>query len=875
MTRWLKGVCLALALLLLLVAGLWLTIARWLPIVAQHWLPQGSSLRLDARPYWSDGALRLPGARYLAGDCVLAGLFSARLNYQQGRWLLVADDVNVDTDCLRNLPTGDDTRTPLALDVIQRALPTFDLAINHLSVTPWQAYAGGISLTNDQAGQNLRYRGEKLSLDAHLDDKQRLTLHALTLRLPQSEQPITLDGEVQIPLDLASLPRNGALEARFQAPFISGPLTARLRWQENLGELTLSEQDAKEPLAQLPWQLEQNRIAIDGGQWRWPYAQQPLAGGVSLTLSDWDKSYSQSQLQARFNLLTKGHNGKGNVVVTVGPGNIGLIDSDLSFRITGQVNKDNLSVTASLPGTLRGPLLNPEMTLESGSLLRAWGKLDDQTTLSEARWPLAGIKVNHEGVSGRLQAIVQLKDAYWGDFRLHLDGKAEKFLPDQGIWQWQYWGNGDLPPLNARWDVGGRGAWSGSTVRLTQLSTGFDRLHYGMMNVEKPRLTLTKPLTWQRDSQADSAFGGSFQLDTPRIAFDYGGFLPHAVLNLTASGRGPDAFLLKGDLQAGKIGPISLNGRWDGERLRGQAWWAKQSATVFQPLISSDLKMKLRDGSFYGQAAFSAARVQGFEAGGHLVVKDAGMWLTDGEMSGLDFLMSYRMKNQRWQLGVKQPVSLRIRKLDNLFPLQNISADLQGYYPYSDKAPLVLSNVGVDMLGGHAGFEALRFPRPMSAVLKLRGVDLSELFTALKPKQFAMSGKVDGELPLYLDDPHWLVRDGWIDNASLLTLRLDPQMADAIAENNMVGGAAIDWLRYMEISRSRAEVNLDNLGMLTMAATVHGMNPQKSAHREVVLNYHHEENVFQLWRSLRFGDNLQEWLEQNLSLPARKGHEQQ
>ncbi|EPG5581827.1 intermembrane phospholipid transport protein YdbH family protein, partial [Escherichia coli] len=36
----------------------------------------------------------------------------------------------------------------------------------------------------------------------------------------------------------------------------------------------------------------------------------------------------------------------------------------------------------------------------------------------------------------------------------------------------------------------------------------------------------------------------------------------------------------------------------------------------------------------------------------------------------------------------------------------------------------------------------------------------------------------------------------------------------------------------------------------------------------VNLNYHHEENIFTLWRSLRFGDNLQAWLEQNARLPG-------
>ncbi|MBJ7883203.1 intermembrane phospholipid transport protein YdbH family protein, partial [Gelidibacter salicanalis] len=47
--------------------------------------------------------------------------------------------------------------------------------------------------------------------------------------------------------------------------------------------------------------------------------------------------------------------------------------------------------------------------------------------------------------------------------------------------------------------------------------------------------------------------------------------------------------------------------------------------------------------------------------------------------------------------------------------------------------------------------------------------------------------------------------------------------------------------------------------------TTHGGDKEK---REIVLNYSHEENIYQLWRSLRFGDNLQEWLQQQMSLPA-------
>ncbi|VTQ22456.1 protein [Escherichia coli] len=55
----------------------------------------------------------------------------------------------------------------------------------------------------------------------------------------------------------------------------------------------------------------------------------------------------------------------------------------------------------------------------------------------------------------------------WGDFVLHMDGLANDFLPDAGRWQWRYWGKGSFTPMNATWDVAGKGEWHDSTITLT------------------------------------------------------------------------------------------------------------------------------------------------------------------------------------------------------------------------------------------------------------------------------------------------------------------------------------------------------------------------------------------------------------------------
>ncbi len=163
--------------------------------------------------------------------------------------------------------------------------------------------------------------------------------------------------------------------------------------------------------------------------------------------------------------------------------------------------------------------------------------------------------------------------------------------------------------MNAAWDVAGKGEWHDSTITLTDLSTGFDQLQYGTMTVEKPRLILDKPVVWVRDAQHPS-FSGALSLDAGQTLFTGGSVLPPSTLKFSVDGRDPTYFLFKGDLHAGEIGPVRVNGRWDGIRLRGNAWWPKQSLTVFQPLVPPDWKMNLRDGELYAQVAFSIAAEQ-------------------------------------------------------------------------------------------------------------------------------------------------------------------------------------------------------------------------------------------------------------------------
>lgn len=855
------------AIIALLLITLWLTIASWLPKVASLWLPEGIKLALIQRPELIKKGISLRGMQLFAGDCLLVSAGQSTLTYQDRQWNLQNDSLDVDTHCLENLAGTSNTQEadlPLSIIDIQKLLPAFNITIKHLNVTPWGDYGGQVELTNNAQGQQLVINGERLSAIASLDNHQILTVKSLRLKIPDSNEEIHLNGEIQVPVNLNAIPDQGKINGEFVTTYVNKPLLMELSWQQQDGHLFVTPKGESEKLLDLPWTLSGKTLTMQQGKWQWPYGPQPVSGGISLTLSNWNKDYSEADIEARLNMVTQGKGGKGNAVLTLMPGKVSLTESDLSFQLTGKVNQEQISIYITTPGKITGTIVNPTLRLTSGSLLRAVGAVTPDIYLHEARLPLAGITLTDKGLSGPLQTIINASHRYWGKYKLHLDGRAQDFWLDQGHWEWNFWGNGDMPPLKAKWDMSGRGEWNESLINLQSLSTGFNQLIYGRVKVDKPRLTLSSPLSWYR---SQGHYEAGWQVRANKVTFDSGSYLPPTTLNINFFGRDPANFQWKGNLSTDKIGPINLRGRWDGERIRGEAWWPEQSLLVFQTLLAPDLGFKIRSGKLYAQAAFSISEEQGVEAGGHWVVKDGGMWLKDGELSGLDFIMSYRLKDHVWQLGAKSPVQLRIKRLNNLFDMSNITADLQGSYPYNDRNPLRLTNVGIDMLKGHVGMKELRVPQKDPAILTVKSIDLSELFTILKPKQFTMSGRVDGELPLYLNHPEWLVRNGWIENNKSLTLRLDQDMVQAIRDDNMVTGDIMDWLRYMEISRSRADVNLSNLGLLTMDAQIKGFNPTKSEQRPIVLNYHHEEDIFQLWRSLRFGDNLQDNLQQIFSLP--------
>lgn len=865
MKKLLKVLVILFILLMIILPAAWLTIPRWLPAVVKSSLPDGVTLSLS-QPEIRAGGLYIEGVTLRSNECQLAGGEKLSLHYQRGgHWIIDAGSLTGDADCFQKLPSGPEETdsTPVDIGALLSKLPPVTLTADNVVPGPWQMYQGKLSLTTAPGrGQQLSYQGENIQAELAVDPALNLTLSQLNATV--GDEKFALSGALTLPLNTAVLPEKGGLQAEITTTYRPQPLLATFDWQGRQGVLTLSETDPQTVLLNIPWEATAESILIKNGEWRWDEWEQPLRGTISAELKNWLASPADMLAGARISVTTQGARGKGTVVLQLPETPLPLTEFDIPFELAGQVNHNDMWAAGRVPAILTGTFADPVIRLRSGALVRASGKISPDFLVEELRLPLAGTSLSQQGISGPLDAIVTVNNPELGRYRFQMKGQAREFLPDNGRWYWQIWGKGRMKPLNADWTFSGAGSWLDEEIRIRKLNTGFNGIRYGMMSMDAPALTLRSPLIWSRiDGQ--EKLSGKVQLTTRKIRLD-NSYLPSAAFDMTLDGRDPRDFSVKGTLAAGKnVGPIQYWSRWDGVRLRGEARWPEQDMRAFQTLIPADLGITLRNGVFYAQAAYSAAPEQGFVAGGHWVVKQAGMWLKDGEVDGVDFVLPWRLADSRWQLGSKTPVMLRIARVDNLFEVRNIKADLQGYYPYSDAYPLELSGVSLDILGGQVTMPSLTIPQKTAAVIKLDKLNTGPLINTLKVTQFALEGSISGELPFYIDNPQWIVHNGWVENDEPLTLNLDNQFVKSVSENNISAGTAINWLDYLVMKRVRTDVNLTNLGILTMSSVVSGYNPVLDARRTVNLNYRHEENVFQLWRSLRFGSNLEAWLEKSIS----------
>ncbi|MDC7699767.1 intermembrane phospholipid transport protein YdbH family protein [Vogesella indigofera] len=205
------------------------------------------------------------------------------------------------------------------------------------------------------------------------------------------------------------------------------------------------------------------------------------------------------------------------------------------------------------------------------------------------------------------------------------------------------------------------------------------------------------------------------------------------------------------------------------------------------------------------------------------------------------------------QLQLQSDGPLQLAQLDVGTLLQEVSLTLR-----SDLQDWQLGAVRAKLLGGSLQADSLHWPSSAFQTVTVQQLDLAAVAALQNDPQptVQLTGRVGGTLPLQLLPSGIALQDGLLRNEGELTLRVPASAGvTAMAQSNRAVQLALDMLSELDVNDFQARLAMQQNGLLDARVTLKGVNPKQNR-QPVVLNYSHSENVLELLRSLRIGDEI-------------------
>ncbi|HBO37730.1 MAG TPA: hypothetical protein DD638_03615, partial [Pasteurellaceae bacterium] len=191
---------------------------------------------------------------------------------------------------------------------------------------------------------------------------------------------------------------------------------------------------------------------------------------------------------------------------------------------------------------------------------------------------------------------------------------------------------------------------------------------------------------------------------------------------------------------------------------------------------------------------------------------------------------------------------------------------VQGYYPYSRRKPLNLSELSFDLLGGQLSVNQLALPQNKIADVKLQNIDLAKLLAMAQYNQVSMTGRVNAVFPFWLEGQDCVICNGEIRKANNepVTVKLGKDLVEGLKQGGWTESILVDVISELDFQELNARVNLTPDGVAHLTSTIKAYNPQKDTHNPIILNYNHQENVYELWNMIDYGSQFEQNLEHKI-----------
>lgn len=819
----------------LFAVGLLLTSGKWASATVNTFLAEGWHIRIPNSLEYQNGRLNLAQLTLYYQNCPFVDTENISFYWQNNPHLEI-NTLKLDHHCLAQLPESPEQHTDNEPELTSflNVLPQGTVQIKALH---WQ---------------NL---------------PQHLPLAVIEL----AKTPTAL--QLEISEQLAKLHIHHQLGKLF--------LTLTQKNSDLLGELAVHSALNERNRLTVPFRLNSHSIQIEQASIYWQHWDNfPLHAYLQANIAF--NSLSQPfpiESAIRLNILSQSQKGKGNLVISSPNGQITPTQILFPLQVTGEIKHDNFILYSAIPLEVSGSPDTIALRFLPGALLRLTGSARF-LTIQELRFPLAGIRLNRSGIQGRLQAIFKGESPDFKAIRLHLDGYAREFRAgstffeatstqkntekhETDSWNWRFWGETQVHALTSPLNLAGRGHWRGKEITLSEFKGQLAEVKKAGITIPESLLQLRKPIHFSYEKQHLS---GQLRLQFPRIAFDYGGELQQPTADLNFNGA-LESLNFKGELKAGQLGPIRIFARrrlsMKESGLVGRIYWPEQPASAFQSLLPFSQKWVITNGYIKGETAFSLTSQTGLTAGGHFSIRNGALSLPSGEIKGIAFSLPYQFRQQRLNFGHKQPMTVQIEEINVGFPIRQLQVQLQGYYPYSRKFPLRLNALNMALLGGHLSIEALALPQHKPAQLNLSRIQIADLLAFAQYHQLLFDGQINAQLPFWLSGDPCYVCGGKITQRKASYLKFTPALIRAMQKAGYTERILTTLLNESRLSQLEADLNITKNGDMILKTYIKSQS-ERYKNSKINLNYQHQENLFDLWRSVNYGSRLEQQIEHRI-----------
>lgn len=243
-----------------------------------------------------------------------------------------------------------------------------------------------------------------------------------------------------------------------------------------------------------------------------------------------------------------------------------------------------------------------------------------------------------------------------------------------------------------------------------------------------------------------------------------------------------------------------------------------------------------------------------------LSVKDVTGGVDGTWLQGLNWQQHFTLQNgQVKSIADNTALSnnLTIAKVETATPIHNLSTTT--IIDFSQGAiKLLAHNIRGNLLGGRFDIEKAQWPfnNALPINVKLTKIDLEKLLELDKKQGIVVTGNVSGELPIFYDGKHFLIKEGGLQNvgSGIIQVYNNPAVEELKSSSTELK-LAFDALENLHYHHLSSEVSMADDGYMLLVTVIKGRNPDLD--NEVNLNLNLSYDLLGLLESLNITEHFE------------------